>query len=643
MRKNIFLTAAAVTLAMVSASAQNLNPTVEVTNDFLGKTVEASKPVGRMEVPDSVMKFDLDFDYSVLSSPYKGGYDFSPYLLEMRPAADAYKAGKFYLRAGAGYTLNPEFDLVWSPKLKNQSLHLNVFARNRSYVGDYRAIMPKENVDENGYADGTFGFVPADDEDGKALTAKGYDLHSVAGFNGKYDMARASMDFALSYEGIHDKGINADATVGQDYFSGFELPVKGNYNAVEGKAGIHSNDDGLSSFKYDADLMYRYSISDEYSYKDWWRSIKSNDIALTSELGPVIDETHSVLVGVGMLISTYTAPTSYLRLYPYEGLDDEFMHSQAGHLYVAPHYVLSSYRMKLQAGLKLDMAIASKNEFIGSLPINQNKGQLIYPDVRFDYQLIREHLDVYAAVTGGVDHNSYTSLKQEDHFYRAVNSSSLWNPVSMNTVERFNAKLGFRGNVASVFRYDLSGGYASYGGYRHSVVGYEFMRFGTLGRPSLVSGGGPFFGYDDAHVAYADFRFALDLGSVLFDGGLTYTHTDLLKNEKAGFSPSPLVGNVSFRYDWKNRISAGIHADGALRRNGLWGSNVDYIESIESIRQYEVFIPGFVNLGIDASFAFNRKLSVWLKGDNLLCQAIQRTPLYAEKGIKFTAGICLNL
>jgi len=642
MKKNIFLAAAAVTFA-ISASAQNLNPTVEVTNDFLTRSVDASKPMGKMEVPDSVMKFDLDFDYSVLSNPYKGGYDFAPYLLEMKPGGDGNKGGKFYLRAGAGYTLNPEFDLVWSPRLKKQALHLNVFARNRSYVGDYMQIHPEARLSEDGTAVESYDFVPFSPEsveegfkDIYPARSSGYDLLSTAGVNGKYDFARSFLDFALSYEGVHHKNFITDYNSG----SCFSALMRGNYNAVEAKTGLHSTDDGNRSFKYDADLSYRYSVSDEQSFGTHWTSIGSNDIVLKGEMGPVFDETHAVLVGVGMMVSAYAAHVPSFN-------QEDLTHSQAGHLYVAPHYVLSSYRMKLSAGLKLDMAIASKNDFIGQLPINQNKGQMIYPDVRFDYQLIREHLDAYASVTGGVDHNPYTSLKQNDHFYQAVSSRAFMNPVSMNTIERFNARLGFRGNIASVFRYDISGGYASYDGYRHSVVGYDpstlasSLYLGT--RPMLMIGTGTFYGYDAASVAYAELKAALDLGSFLMDGSLTYTHTDLLKKGVAGFSLSPLVGNISVSYNWKDRIMAGVHADGAVRRQGVWGYSVDYDPDIVSIWTEHATIPGFVNLGFDASYAFNRKLSFWLKGDNLLCQTIQRTPLYAEKGIKFTAGICLNL
>ena len=54
-------------------------------------------------------------------------------------------------------------------------------------------------------------------------------------------------------------------------------------------------------------------------------------------------------------------------------------------------------------------------------------------------------------------------------------------------------------------------------------------------------------------------------------------------------------------------------------------------------------IPGYADLGVSAEFKFTRQLSFWAHGGNLLDMTVQRVPLYAESGINFTAGICLNL
>lgn len=596
MRKNILFAAAVALTASLAASAQNLNPTVEVTNDYAGKTIDAAKPQGKMEVPDSVLKFDLDFDYSVISSPYKGGYDFSPYLVEMRPDADAYKARKFYLRAGAGYTVNPEFDLVWSPKMKDNAVQLNVFARNRSYLGEYHRTGYQT---ENGlaYVRPVEGLEPY----------RGFDVNSSLGVDGRLAFASSHADFGVRYDGLNTA-------------LSLESPNKDtrtNYNAVTLNAGLHSDDADGRRFKYGADLEYRYSVDDNYGYSgDKWVNMGSNDFSFKAQLGPVFDETHAVLVDVGTDMSAYASA--------YRSGIGGVARVMVGHVYAAPHYVLSSYRMNLSAGVKVDVPFNSDILF-NAVVMNSQKGQMVYPDVRFDYQLIRENLDFYAAVTGGVDRNSYYGIKQENHFYNIAMSTG---GLTENTIERFNASLGFRGNIASAFRFDISAGFAAVDGYRHYT--HQIPQGGpTFAQSTWLLGWTPYLAYDDVKMAYARMQFVLDLEPVLVDGGVRYTHTDMLKNYVQGVGPAPVQAFLNAHYDWRGRIGAGVDTEFASANRG-WMVG-------------ETVVPGYFDLGIDASFAVNRKFSIWLKGSNLLGQAIQRVPFYAEKGVKITAGICLNL
>ena len=77
-------------------SAQNLDPTVEISRAYEGKILDANKPLREMTVPDSVSTFRLDFDYSVFDKPYKGAYDFNPYLMNMRPSETVEQQQTFY-------------------------------------------------------------------------------------------------------------------------------------------------------------------------------------------------------------------------------------------------------------------------------------------------------------------------------------------------------------------------------------------------------------------------------------------------------------------------------------------------------------------------------------------------------------------
>lgn len=103
---------AAVSAISLAAFAQNGNHTVEVTNDYISQLSGLQKTNIEMAVPDSLLHFDYKFDYSVFETPYKGAYEFSPYHIHVQPQASKYDAGKFYLRAGAGYSIRPVLEFA---------------------------------------------------------------------------------------------------------------------------------------------------------------------------------------------------------------------------------------------------------------------------------------------------------------------------------------------------------------------------------------------------------------------------------------------------------------------------------------------------------------------------------------------------
>lgn len=120
----------------VAAFAQNLNPTVEVTNAYAREASGIEKPSQLMEVPDSVLRFNLDFEYAVNETPYKGAYEFKPYLVQLRPQARPSKEGDLFVRAGAGYGFHPELTVVYTP-VKTNKLRVNLYGDHHSYIGAY--------------------------------------------------------------------------------------------------------------------------------------------------------------------------------------------------------------------------------------------------------------------------------------------------------------------------------------------------------------------------------------------------------------------------------------------------------------------------------------------------------------------------
>ncbi len=188
----------AMTAFAATAVAQNLDPTVNVTRAYEGKLLEVDKPSFRMDVPDSVTKFNLDFDYSVMSNPYKGGNEFNPYLQDIRPERIDDKESSLWLRAGAGYGLHPELDFVWAP-IRRNGFKMNIYGTHRSYVGRYRDIKVFEDGENYVLRPETYLI----NKEEKAF--KGYDLSSRAGVNGRFDWESGTFLFDASYLGIATK------------------------------------------------------------------------------------------------------------------------------------------------------------------------------------------------------------------------------------------------------------------------------------------------------------------------------------------------------------------------------------------------------------------------------------------------------
>ena len=535
-----YILAAVFLLATMSLPAQNLDPTIEVSRDYEGKLIEVHKPSLEMAVPDTLHRFDLDFDYSVFNSPYKGSYEFIPYVLDMNPSSVARGGKSFYLRAGAGYTLHPTLDVLWSP-LKKGPFTVDVYAAHDSYIGAYRAI-------------------------GNLPEWKGYDMVSRVGADFGYDWKRVSLDFGASYYGVADKDLRRGRM----------------YNAADIYAGIKSKLPWPGHWSYDLELAYRVA-ADRSTLSAL--AVSENDFKADMTIRPNFRKIGKMFFNLGFEVDSYAhAQTRTL-----------------GGFYLVPHYVFSAGPLSVDAGLRL------------SFLINTARSQIVYPDVRIGLAVIPDAMKLYLNVGGGDRINTYASLLSENsHLSMDYGLGAPFSVVNA-TVERVSAVLGLAGRVTSFFSYDLRGGYVCY----KNAPLYMAVADGEGGyRPSL--------GYTSYQKCFVALDWELSLQDVRADGTIEYTHAWGCP-DAAMILPSAFTGDVSVQYNWSRRVYAGIDCRFATAR-----SSQDYI------------VPGYADLGLSAEYVMNKKISFWLRGGNLLNMEIQRDLLYAEKGISFTAGICLT-
>lgn len=288
MKKSYLLPVLAL-MAGLSANAQNLNPTVEVSRQYKGTLMEIHKPVMAMSLPEDVDKFNLEYDYSVFDNPFKGSYEFNPYLLNINLAPDAYNGKRLYLKAGAGYTLHPTLDFVWNPLYK-KGFNLSVYASHRSYIGKYRELAPQSAITDGSVANGTV-------TDGPMTVRRtggyynGYDLLSKAGISTSYDWGSGRVWLDAGYYGTALKDT---------------LMTRG-YDGVDISAGVASKQSEAPHFFYGIDMRYRFA-EDKLKYstlpdKSWFGE---HDFNFSATLGQRYNGGHAFVFDAGFDLVSYS-------------------------------------------------------------------------------------------------------------------------------------------------------------------------------------------------------------------------------------------------------------------------------------------------------------------------------------------------
>ncbi len=593
--KKTYLVSAALLAGTAVSFGQNFNPTVEVTNIYQGNPSEVHKPRLAMNVPDSLLRFDLDFDYEVFSKPYQGAYSFKPYMLNMRPEKDAWRGRKLYLKAGAGYTLHPRMEFVYSPELKGP-FRMSLYAGHGSYFGNYHEIRPEQK-------DGIYHLK------GSGNSFSGHDALTTAGFDGLYSWDKAILSFGVGYYGLAAKDTVMSRT----------------YNAVDFNVRVRSNNDAESYFLYDVSARGRVA-GDNLDYTEF-----------AFPGGTVVDaqgESWFLLEGLagsvrdgrrGFLAGFEAETASYSRFYD----------GNIGRVALVPTYRLESGRWNLDLGVRLEYV--SRNDASGTFrAMTGDVGQIVYPDAHVRFAAGRS-VALYADATGGSRLNTYSSQISGNHH---LNPSFLTAPVYEamtplvdNTVENVNVRIGVRGSIASSLQFDVNGGA---GVYENALMESGILFGGGL-LPSLV--------YSDVNLIYANASVGFRTGRFKADADLRFRNLSFPEKDadNLGFAPSKYSGDLSLSYDISPRLYAGVAVEASSWREGkcVMPGAINDVGLYDGV--FKARVPGYVDLGLNCGYKFNRKLELWLESGNLLCQTVQRAPFYAEKGPWLTAGVLLSL
>lgn len=336
----------------LGAAAQNLNPTVEVTNTYKREASGIDKPDQLLPLPDSVTRFNYDFDYTVRSTPYRGSYDFKPYNVQLKPIARPGTESTLFAKLGAGLGFHPEAQVVWTP-VAGSSMHMNVYGGFNGYFGKYRDIQYN--------------------------TASGLFTDSGNNTDGWHDrVATAGADFRLDWDGgTFRTNVRYTGIAGSDAWA----DVKN--NGISADAGVSGT----------VGQRFRYYVSEHLNYTG----------------NPALIQLHSVTdVTLGLPIHrSFASLGLHSQVINH---DDGAANGFAGSFAVTPACAVYEGGLMVSAGLKVGFIVRDDDTFC------PYKGGVLFPDIKVSYAVIEDTFVLQGAVSGGNIINTYEDLLSRNHF-----------------------------------------------------------------------------------------------------------------------------------------------------------------------------------------------------------------------------------
>lgn len=346
------------------AFAQNINQSVQVTNEYETKFADFRKLEVKSELPDSLYDFDYSFDYSVFDSPYRGSYEFTPYEIRITPDPMAYDGSRFLLRAGAGYTLRPVLDLYWTAVRRND-FTLGLSNAGRGYYGRYSS------------RPGTSGAV-LDGFDG-------YDFSDSFGVSGHYVMRGADLRFDAGYDGI---------------FTGDGF-VNSAYNSAYAGVRLSSAEKSKTYFAYDIGVAYRFGADDMNPVAPEAAALagRESNLLVDGSFGPVINGKYAFSLDFSFESERLARPAGYADMV-------------ASHAILTPHVSFRQGVFSIDAGVDID--------YLGGAASNSFQ---FAPAVDVSVLMFSGSTRAFAGLSGGRSVLDMHTLKSVSHFYSPTESS----------------------------------------------------------------------------------------------------------------------------------------------------------------------------------------------------------------------------
>lgn len=600
----ILLSIMILSFAQKAQAQQKIDPTVEVEKEFDGKVTNIVKSPLNTALPDSLLSFNLNFNYSIFDKPYKDLYEFTPLPSAKLQGAVQEKYPVFMAKAGIGFPLAPVAEVFLQPKLGHGS-RLAIKAFFDGYYGK-KNIMAT-NVGSNTAMKMKDAKVAAPNHTFGAGADYGYSWR-----NGFFTLGVDYSNNFYTYYGFADDQWQKVSVSGAAVDDGGYMKenFSHTYDQIEARMSIGSikSYNRSAKFNYLANINFK-NTSDKISDL----RLNENLLCINGNISPAFNRFSRFVLGINsenMFRNIKPdAKTSY-------GIFD-----------VTPTFTWDKERWKLEIGIKLSGKYKS-----GENGENADEyHHYVFAVADFSYNAIKEKLWIYANIDGKNIMNSYSSILDENKWispYADLRNSSM--PFILNA--------GVKGKFINRLGYDAYVRYALHKG----MLQYAYL---------------PWYDNNVEHNAlsavYGNTReftvgAAINWKSKEFEAGANAEYSNytdckkstlVFKHKPLGYAPFRL--NIYGTYNYIERFYAGVSIGYRSKCESFFGDTIssdlnDWTGCTTS------YMKSYLNLSVNARYAVNRIFSVFINGDNLLNAQIQHLPNYLENGINFTAGVLVK-
>lgn len=271
---------------------------------------------------------------------------------------------------------------------------------------------------------------------------------------------------------------------------------------------------------------------------------------------------------------------------------------------------------------------------------NSESDVFIYPRVQASYRLSEDAAIVYAGVEGGLHQNSYYDFTQENPFVSPT--------LHIAPTDRaYDGYLGLKGNISGRLSYNLKGSYKRENN-RAFFMANPFIPFNTADE-----------GYENENSFGVIYN---DMNTLEIFGELQYAAS---KDFNFGLNASYFnysIDKNEVMEDWYFQawnlpdVKASLFINANFTEKFYGGLNLFYMGKRKDVNYFisnmiiddrqlkfsplpDVTLDGFVDINLNFGFHVNNRLSVFLKGNNLLGNSYERWRNYPVQGLQFMGGV----